>query len=80
MSLRFMGRAAYQAASRLMQGVRDQPSSAMKSLKDSKQARQFSGALDSPAVKASKRDSEAYRRAEESLWTVMFLSCNWGPN
>ncbi|KAI6703861.1 hypothetical protein NL676_012997 [Syzygium grande] len=78
MSLRFMGRAAYQAAGRLVQGVRDQSSSGMKSLRDSKQARRFSGALDSPAAKASTCDGEAYKRAEESLRTVMFLS-NWGP-
>ncbi|KAL3741955.1 hypothetical protein ACJRO7_017436 [Eucalyptus globulus] len=75
MSLRFMGRAVYQAASRLTQGIRDQSSSGIKSLRDSKQARRFSGALDSPA----KRDGKVYKRAEESLWTVMFLSCNWGP-
>ncbi|KAF8031402.1 hypothetical protein BT93_D0566 [Corymbia citriodora subsp. variegata] len=76
MSLRFMGRAMLQEVSRLMQGVKDQSSSGMKSLRDSKQARRFSGTLDSPATRA---DGEAYRRAEESLWTVMFLSCNWGP-
>ncbi|KAJ6725097.1 DUF3774 DOMAIN PROTEIN-RELATED [Salix viminalis] len=78
---------------RVVQGMKEQASkcdsSSIKSLRDSacssssssssssKQARRFSGSVDSSAYKTARNDK--YRQAEESLRTVMFLSF-WGPN
>ncbi|XP_028805355.1 uncharacterized protein LOC114760257 [Neltuma alba] len=87
MSLRYVWRIVYQTGMRGWQGMKDQGSkcgdSAIKSLRDSasssssKQVRRFSNAFDSPAVKAS--NSDKLKQAEESLRTIMYLSC-WGPN
>ncbi|KAM6585061.1 hypothetical protein CsatB_012063 [Cannabis sativa] len=87
MSLRYASRVLYQAGNRVVQGMKDQISrcdSTVKiSLRDSssKQSRVFSGgAADSTsAFKAAKNDTHNYKQAEESLRTVMYLSC-WGPN
>lgn len=85
MSLRCVGRVIYQTGMRAVLGMKEQASKCdpnLKSLRDSAYssssstpARRFSGALDS-AVKTAE---ERLKQSEESLRTVMYLSC-WGPN
>ncbi|KAJ6978948.1 hypothetical protein NC653_027199 [Populus alba x Populus x berolinensis] len=81
-----MTRVLYQSGMTVVQRKKEQASmcdsSTIKSLRDSassssKQARRFSGSVDSSGYKIAKNDK--YKQAEESLRTVMFLSF-WGPN
>jgi len=85
----YMSRVLYQSGMRVVQGMKEQASMCdswtIKSLRDSacssssssKQARRFSGSVDSSGYKIAKSDK--YKQAEENLRTVMFLSF-WGPN
>uniref|UniRef100_A0A7N1A302 Uncharacterized protein n=1 Tax=Kalanchoe fedtschenkoi TaxID=63787 RepID=A0A7N1A302_KALFE len=87
MSLRHGSRIAYQLGVRAMQGAKDRAASrwdtasAVKSLHDTSsgtKARRFSTAVDSSNA-GVRSEPQRRRQAEESLRTVMFLSC-WGPN
>ncbi|KAL4290273.1 hypothetical protein GQ457_14G010340 [Hibiscus cannabinus] len=89
MSLRYASRLFYQSGMRAVQLMKDHASKCeanLRSLKDSasssssssssKQARRLSNTVD---LKAAASTNDRRKQAEESLRTVMFLSC-WGPN
>jgi len=82
-----MSRVLYGGWTRVMQqGMKDQATKScdqstltLKSIRDSassRKARPFSGVLDSSTANS---DKKKLKQAEESLRTVMYLSC-WGPN
>ncbi|EYU33946.1 hypothetical protein MIMGU_mgv1a024842mg, partial [Erythranthe guttata] len=90
MSVKCITRVAYQAAMRAVQGIKDQASkcdshsaSAVKSFKDSSYApsssRMFSGGMidstTAASYKAAAQTADKLNTREESLRTVMYLSC-----
>lgn len=78
MSLRHASRICIATGSKAVQGVKDQaPKCDVASkVNGRRDVRRFSSALESVKRRAAE---EERRRAEESLRTVMYLSC-WGPN